>query len=290
MYAGNDTGFRTTTASLVYEYNLIENGGIEAGAHLNYLQFAYGTINNPIIEYNTTYQTQHAASGEGFQLDGFAGNLINNPTIAYNTMIATGGAVGLSNTYMLHGGFDQAQTGNPTTEAPGTSIHDNYFDITSAYGAFYSGSFAGGTGGTAASVYNNVNMATGKIIQVDNPQVAPTTVTQVLTSPSSGVEFPGNTITLTVDFSAAVTVSGTPTLSLNDGGTATYISGAGTNALTFSYTVSASDSTVGALAITQVNQPNGATISDTNGNTPNFCRSSDDLSPASRLILHQGQH
>ena len=32
---------------------------------------------------------------------------------------------------------------------------------------------------------------------------------------------------------------GTPTLTLNDGGTATYVSGTGTNALTFSYTVAA---------------------------------------------------
>ena len=30
---------------------------------------------------------------------------------------------------------------------------------------------------------------------------------------------------------------GTPTLTLNDGGTATYTGGSGTNALTFSYTV-----------------------------------------------------
>ena len=40
--------------------------------------------------------------------------------------------------------------------------------------------------------------------------------------------------------SGAVTVTGgTPTLTLNDGGTATYVSGTGTNALTFSYTVGA---------------------------------------------------
>jgi hypothetical protein len=45
---------------------------------------------------------------------------------------------------------------------------------------------------------------------------------------------------VTVNFSAAVTVNtagGTPTLSLNDGGTATYTGGSGTGALTFSYTV-----------------------------------------------------
>ena len=45
--------------------------------------------------------------------------------------------------------------------------------------------------------------------------------------------------------SEAVTVntaSGSPTFSLNDGGTATYVSGSGTNALTFIYTVLAGES------------------------------------------------
>jgi hypothetical protein len=36
---------------------------------------------------------------------------------------------------------------------------------------------------------------------------------------------------------------GTPTLTLNDGGTATYTRGSGTNSLTFSYTVAAGQST-----------------------------------------------
>ena len=258
-----------TTASLVYEYNLIENGGIQPGAHLNYLQFANGTINNPIIEYNTTYQTPQAASGEGFQLDGFAGNLINNPTIAYNTIIATGGGAGSSNTYLLHGGYDYSQTGNPTTQAPGTSIHDNYFNISAAYGAFYPGSFVGGIGGVAASVFNNVNMTTGKFIQADNLQVAPTTVTNALISPSSGVEAPGDTIILTLEFSTPVNASGTPILSLNDGDTATYIGGSGTNALTFNYTVQTTDSPVSSLSATGINL-NGGTITDGAGDAVNL--------------------
>ena len=97
-----------------------------------------------------------------------------------------------------------------------------------------------------------------------------TPVTKVTASPTSGVELPGNTITLTMDFGQAVTVSGTPTLSLNDGGTATYSGGSGSNALTFSYTVGASDNPVSALAITAVNLPNGATINDEGGNPSNF--------------------
>jgi hypothetical protein len=66
--------------------------------------------------------------------------------------------------------------------------------------------------------------------------------------------------------SEAVTVTGTPTLTLNDGGTATYTAGSGTNVLTFSYTVAATDSTVPTLAITQANLPAGASIVDVAGN------------------------
>ncbi len=55
------------------------------------------------------------------------------------------------------------------------------------------------------------------------------TVTQVVASPGSGTENPGDVITITVDLSKAVTVTGTPTLTLNDGATATYSGGSGTN-------------------------------------------------------------
>ena len=59
-------------------------------------------------------------------------------------------------------------------------------------------------------------------------------------SPSTGDLNAGNTVTLTLNYSSAMTVAGgTPTLTLNDGGTATYTGGSGTNALTFSYTVGA---------------------------------------------------
>ena len=67
-----------------------------------------------------------------------------------------------------------------------------------------------------------------------------------------------------------MTVTGTPTLTLNDGAIATYVSGSGTNALTFSYTVAATDSTVPTLAITQVNLPSGATVKDAAGNAANL--------------------
>src|SRR5205814_7017226 len=77
-------------------------------------------------------------------------------------------------------------------------------------------------------------------------------VTAVTASPSTGDEIGGNEITLTLSLSAAVTVTGSPTLSLNDGGLATYddVHSTTTN-LIFTYTV-ASENTP-ALAITGVN-------------------------------------
>ena len=120
--------------------------------------------------------------------------------------------------------------------------------------------------GTAA----NLTAAVGNLAGTLQIDTTIPTVTQVVASPGSGVENPGDLITLTVDLNKAVTVTGTPTLTLNDGATATYSGGSGSNALTFSYTVAATDSTVPTLAITQVNLPAGATVKDALGNAANL--------------------
>src|SRR5476651_1031100 len=96
------------------------------------------------------------------------------------------------------------------------------------------------------------------------------TVTSVVASGSgimagAGDLNAGNVVTLTVNLSAAVVVAGgIPTLSLNDGGVATYTGGSGSNALTFSYTVAAGQNTAD-LAVTVVNL-NNATLTDGAGN------------------------
>ena len=88
-------------------------------------------------------------------------------------------------------------------------------------------------------------------------------------SPASGDLNAGETVTLTLNLSEAVTVAGgTPTLTLNDGGTATYTSGSGSKALTFSYTVAAGQNTA-SLAATAVNL-NSATVTDGAGNAANL--------------------
>ena len=94
-------------------------------------------------------------------------------------------------------------------------------------------------------------------------------VTQEADSPSEGDEGIGNTILIALTFNKPVMVSGpAPALQLNDGGIATYTGGSGTNLLTFSYTVGASDASVSALAITGAT--NGASVTDAAGNAADF--------------------
>jgi hypothetical protein len=95
-------------------------------------------------------------------------------------------------------------------------------------------------------------------------------VTKVTTSAATGETVSGSTITFTLKTSSAVSVTGTPTLTLNNGGTAVYAGGSGTNSVTFTYTVGANDGIVKGLAITGANLPNGASITDSSGNAANL--------------------
>ncbi|TYL87677.1 hypothetical protein FXB40_40025 [Bradyrhizobium rifense] len=104
---------------------------------------------------------------------------------------------------------------------------------------------------------------------------APTAVTSIVASPSNGVEKPGDTVTFTITMNRAVTISGgTPTLTLNDGGIASY-DAAATAALgdpakmVFSYTVGASDAEVNGLSFVRGDQ-NGSVIVDGQGKGPDF--------------------
>ena len=66
-------------------------------------------------------------------------------------------------------------------------------------------------------------------------------VTGVTSSTPNGTYGVGKTILINVAFGATETVTGTPRLTLNSGGTAFYTGGSGTSTLTFTYTVGAGD-------------------------------------------------
>lgn len=141
---------------LDYKYNVIEQGGIAPGSHMNFLQFGGGTATSVDVEFNTSYQTPQVSGGEGFQFyDNTPGGTILNTTMAYNTMIATGGSNGSAVSYFVHPG-----SGNGGDSG---SIHDNFFDVSAAWGAFYTQDI-----GSGWSLSNNVDMRSGKVISSDN--------------------------------------------------------------------------------------------------------------------------
>jgi len=104
--------------------------------------------------------------------------------------------------------------------------------------------------------------------------VAPV-ISAVTAAPSSGIEGVGQSLSIVVAFSEAVTLGGgTPTLSLNDNGTATYdaaVTAALYDAtkLVFDYTVATTDSITSQLAVTGINLHNAA-IDDAAGNVANL--------------------
>ncbi len=90
--------------------------------------------------------------------------------------------------------------------------------------------------GFASDVAGNTSTASGSVVATTG-SVATIGVSQ-LASPTPSAQLGiGQSATVTVKFGGAVTVSGTPTLALSSGGTATYASGTGTDTLSFTYTV-----------------------------------------------------
>jgi autotransporter-associated beta strand protein len=76
----------------------------------------------------------------------------------------------------------------------------------------------------------------------------------------------GHLVTITMTTTEVATVTGTPTLQLNDGEVAGYANGSGTSVLTFVYAVQPGDNTAD-LRVTGLNLPTGTSIVDGSGNS-----------------------
>src|SRR5262249_5136410 len=72
-------------------------------------------------------------------------------------------------------------------------------------------------------------------------------------------------VTITVTFTEAMTVTGAPSLQLNDGEVAIYTGGSGGNTLTFTYAIQPGDSSTD-LRVTGLNLPLGSSVNDGSGN------------------------
>ena len=138
-----------------------------------------------------------------------------------------------------------------------------------------------GTNGFTATIalsphdnYTNVNFQITVNGSISTIQVLTPAVTAVTEVPSTGDLGVGQSDSLTLTMNEQVTVTGTPTLTLNDRGTATYDAGKSTStALVFDYTVATTDTNVPSLAATVIDLPVGAAIADAAGHalaTPNL--------------------
>jgi autotransporter passenger strand-loop-strand repeat protein len=113
---------------------------------------------------------------------------------------------------------------------------------------------------------------TSEVFSVVIPNLTPTDLTRFFTGPSvTGVSSPqtgqdlkaGAIVTIDLDMDEVAKVTGTPKLLLNDGGSASYVSGTNTDTLVFKYTVLAGQN----VADLKVNSAilNGGTVKDSGG-------------------------
>jgi len=123
-------------------------------------------------------------------------------------------------------------------------------------------------GNAATTTLNSVGSTAGVDVDGSSPSI-----TGVSATTASGSYGAGQTITITVDFSTAVnvdTTGGTPILTLESGGTATYVGGSGSSTLSFSYTVGVGENSADLdYSSTNALQLNGASIRDAGGSQQN---------------------
>lgn len=168
-------------------------------------------------------------------------------------------------------------TASEAVRTPSLSIAGHSVAVATTSGNSFTGSYVMQNTDATGNVGVNLSltdlagnvMATPATVTTDSSTVtfdktAPT-ITSITSTQANG-SYPASTvIPVSVAFSEVVTVTGTPTLVLNDGGTATYQSGSGTNTLVYSYTVSSgentSDLTVSSAA---------GSVADVTGNVANM--------------------
>ena len=266
------------------QYNLFANIGVNT-AHADTLQWTNAQVSSGVVGFNTVYQNvpQPGPGNGGLTLTSWGPTAtMTNMLVTNDTIIQT--AAGSSN--FTTGIYD----GDGGT-ASNVVFHDLYIDPTGSLN--YTGTwilptgYVGDTLANPTAISNVIDMVSGTVetvptetnkssqgyyVSPDAAGYSPSLsdVYSITPSKATGTLTQGNTVTFTVATDENFTVTGTPTLTLNDGGTATYSGGSGTSTLTFTYTVGASNTAVAALAVTAVNLPNGATVKDSFGNAANL--------------------
>jgi len=280
----------STTAEVdVIRYNLFKDIGVNTG-HADTIQWFDSTIGSgSVVRFNTVYQTvNQPGPGNGLLVELSEGSTAtmtgldssNNTVISLAACSTCNWGVGF---YVALGGV-----------ADHVSVRNNFIDATGINRFTASPWF--GNGNTRAATISNLahpmamhdltNMVSGAKVPVPSfrspsafgyyvyPDLSGYTpslsdIFAIMPSPASGDITTGNAITFTLDMVRATwTVTGTPTISLSNGGTASYRSGSGSNLLVFTYPVGAGQTATN-LAVTSINLA-GGTINDSVGNAANL--------------------
>ncbi|ARM83981.1 hypothetical protein [Marinobacter salarius] len=122
-----------------------------------------------------------------------------------------------------------------------------------------------------ADTPNDLATLSGQAVTNNSTQQPPDVtgpVTQSVGVPTAGTYATGDDLSFTVNWDEAVTVTGTPALNLDIGGTsrqADYVSGSGSSALVFTYTVQAGDEDDNGIAVSSLTLE-GGTLQDVSSN------------------------
>ncbi len=284
------------TSALVFTYTILagqtDANGISLNA--NALSLNGGTITDPAGN-AATLTAASVADNASFKVDTTAPTVsseaITSATGIQNSTLNAGDVVSVTVT------MSEAVTvtGTPQLELNigGTMVQANYasgsgtsalvftYTIlagqTDANGISINANALSLNGGTITDAAGNAATLTAALV-ADNASfkvdtTAPTVSTEAITS-ATGIQNStlnaGDVVSVTVTMSEAVTVTGTPQLQLNIGGTmvqANYASGSGTSALVFTYTILAGQTDANGISLNaNALSLNGGTITDAAGN------------------------
>ena len=235
-----------------------------------------GAVTNPAgtLQIDTTTPTVSSMATSGTGITAGAGDLDAGSVVTLTLNLSEAVTVaGGTPTLTLNDGGTATYTGGSGTNALTFSYTvaagQNTADLAVTAVNLNAATVKDGAG-NAANLTGAVTTPAGTLqIDTTTPTVSSVAASGTGITAGTGDLGVGSVVTLTVNLSEAVTVAGgTPTLTLNDGGTATYTGGSGSNALTFSYTVAAGQNTAD-LAVTAVNLGT-ATVKDGAGNAANL--------------------
>ena len=291
--ASYSSGSGTSTLTFTYTVAAGQNSSKLDYTSTSALTLNGGTIFDTVTNPNAANLTL-AAPGSSGSLGGTKSIAIDttSPTVTGVTSTTANGTYGVSSVITITVGWSTAvvvtgtpelalNSGGTATYASGSGTSTLTFTYTVAAGQnsskldYTSTTALTLNGGTIFDTVTNPNAANltlaapgssgsiggTKSIAIDT--TAPT-VTGVTSTTANGTYGVNSVITITVGWSENVAVTGTPKLTLNSGGTASYSSGSGTSTLTFTYTVAAGQNSAKLdYTSTSALTLNGGTIFDT---------------------------